>query len=105
VSGGSWDYVYNKFDETAARLLNSKDPLRRALGLRISYIANAMHDIEWVDSGDYGEGKEIEAIRKALGKNARSEVLKLVIINAENMKRDLEKAIQEARKEYNKIKS
>jgi len=69
MSGGSWDYVCYKIGEAADELVNAKDPLRRALGKKMKPFAQAMHDIEWVDSCDYGTGDDIQAIRDALGED------------------------------------
>lgn len=71
MSGGSWDYVYQRFEGVSGRLISSKEPLRRALGKKIALIADAMHDIEWVDSCDLGKGDDVKSIEKALGKDAR----------------------------------
>lgn len=62
MSGGSWEYVYGKFEDVASRLKHDGRPKRRALGRLIAKIAVAMHDIEWVDSGDYSSDQEDEAI-------------------------------------------
>lgn len=67
MSGGSWDYIYYKFDEVAERLVSDGRAERRALGRLMLKIGKAMHDIEWVDSGDKGAGDEVAAIRDALG--------------------------------------
>jgi hypothetical protein len=66
MSGGSWDYVSYKFEDTAHRLLGSKCPYRQALGRQILREAEALHAIEWVDSCDWGPGDEIELITMAV---------------------------------------
>lgn len=71
MSGGSWDYFYGNIENASDRLRRSECALRRAFGKHMKLVANAMHDIEWVDSYDYGPGDERKAIEKALGKNAR----------------------------------
>ena len=71
MSGGSWDYVYGKVQDTAESLQHSPDALRRAFGDHLSLCAKALHDIEWVDSCDYGKGGERPAIEAALGVQAR----------------------------------
>ena len=65
MSGGSWGYVYLKIEEAAQDLMYSSDPMRRALGKKLMPFAKALHDIEWVDSMDYGEGADVEAIKAA----------------------------------------
>ncbi len=44
----------------------SKNPLRVLLAPKVRLLAAAMHDIEWVDSLDYGADGDAEAIRAAL---------------------------------------
>ena len=87
MSGGSWDYVYGTFDEVADRLHREKDPMRRALGRRISLISKALHDIEWNDSGDGADEKT--SIARALGKEGKIDVLNLLKEDAENAKNAL----------------
>lgn len=89
MSGGSYDYSYHRVSDMAdaieARLdgkgkysqdgdewsyRTSEDieadkvsePFRRWFATHLRLVAEAMHDIEWVDSGDYGPGDEIKAI-------------------------------------------
>lgn len=96
MSGGSWDYAYSKFDDVADQLVESKNPLRKALGLQIRLIAKAMHDIEWVDSCDYGQGDDRAAIEAALGKNANAIVLSVVLDEAKRVRDMLALAITAA---------
>lgn len=69
MSGGSWDYFYYKLEEVAEKLSWQDNPLRKAMGKKLKEAAAALHDIEWVDSSDYGEGDDVKAIKKFLGKN------------------------------------
>jgi len=64
MSGGSWDYLCYKMEDAAKNLLTEKCIYRRSFGDWMRLAAKAMHDIEWVDSCDYGEGDELEAIKK-----------------------------------------
>ena len=69
MSGGSWDYAYCKIEEIANTLRRQSCPKRKALGRLLLLVADAMHDIEWVDSSDYGPGDEnasIERVFKSL---------------------------------------
>lgn len=70
MSGGSWDYFHQSVSDVAIRLRGETCPLRRALGVKLEQVAKALHDIEWVDSMDYGKGDDYEAIKIALGKDA-----------------------------------
>lgn len=71
MSGGSWEYFYCKMEEVAVRLLYDKNIKRRAFGKLMKNCAVAMHDIEWVDSGDCSKGNEMKAIDKCLKFDAR----------------------------------
>lgn len=95
MSGGSYDYAYSKVEDMAERLLDqTRYPLRVAFGRHLKKVAKAMHDIEWVDSCDYGTGDEVKAINACLSDGAELEV---AIELAEQTKQDLEKVIQEAK--------
>lgn len=86
MSGGSYGYLYSRLNDLAEQIRNrvknpasgddwgKPDPLDpEAERLRLLFAdlldraAKAAHDIEWVDSGDYGPNDEVESIRKALG--------------------------------------
>jgi hypothetical protein len=78
MSGGSWDYVYCKFDDVATQLQSEKSPLRRALGDHLDLIAKAMKAIEWEDSGDTAKGssrEEIQAVFEDLAAEKEISVL------------------------------
>jgi hypothetical protein len=57
MSGGSWDYISEKFVEVGDRLVNENDARRVALGHLIRRVALALHAIEWNDSGDGHDGE------------------------------------------------
>lgn len=104
MSGGSWDHVYRNFADVADRLKASPGAERRALGEFVQRITVAMHDIEWVDSGDYGPGDELKAIREALPKEA---VLVQLIEEGKRLRDALEKeihAIQTAKEDTLRIR-
>jgi hypothetical protein len=68
MSGGSMDYLTYKVDEVASDLQNKNNtPLQRAFGKHLEKVAKALHDVEWVWSGDYGTGDDEEAIKDVLG--------------------------------------
>jgi hypothetical protein len=68
MSGGSMDYLTYKVDEVASDLQNKNNtPLQRAFGKHLEKVAKALHDVEWVWSGDYGTGGDEEAIKDVLG--------------------------------------
>jgi hypothetical protein len=64
MSGGSWNYLYCKIDDAANNLCSEKSPLRRAFGEHMKLVAKAMHEIEWVDSGDCAHPRDYDAIKK-----------------------------------------
>jgi hypothetical protein len=65
MSGGSMNYIYSKLEYEATFAADT--PERRAFAKHLKLVAKALHDIEWVDSGDYGPGDENAAIRACLG--------------------------------------
>ena len=64
MSGGSLDYLYQKIQY--AEFETESSPERRAFSEHLKRVVEALHDIEWVDSGDYGPGRELAAIRECL---------------------------------------
>jgi len=79
MSGGSYDYFYSKVNDVADQLMVQTNPLRRAFALHLKKVATAMHDIEWVDSGDSSEGDEEKAINAVLGSTSKECQLKEVL--------------------------
>lgn len=74
MSGGSYDYAYQRVREMAtdSRLSRSDNARRRAFAKHLMKVAEAMQDIEWVDSQDRHEGDENKAIDECL---THSEIL------------------------------
>lgn len=63
MSGGSYDYACFKVENMAESLRHTnEDPRRAAFKKLLTLVADAMHDIEWVDSCDYGKGDDHAAI-------------------------------------------
>lgn len=76
MSGGSMDYLCFKVEEVAEQLTDKENtPLQRAFGEHLKKVADALHDIEWVWSGDYGAGRDEEAIKKVINDDQVKEVL------------------------------
>ena len=94
MGGGSYDYAYRYADDMACQLQVQGDPLRRAFGKHLALVAKAMHDIEWVDSGDFGTGDEREAIEAVLAPGAE---LSAGIEVAEQIVKTLNHAISRAK--------
>ena len=85
MSGGSWDFLCYKVEDAAIELQESKDPLRRAFGEHLRLCANALHDIEWVDSSDMSPGDDRPAIELALGDDSRSLELEVLLRDAREL--------------------
>ena len=65
MSGGSYDYICYKIKELKSEIRGQEsNPRRKAFAELMELVGNAMHDIEWVDSCDYGVGDENESIDK-----------------------------------------
>lgn len=56
----------------AKSIIDSANSERKWFVGLLNLVAEAAHDIEWVDSSDYGPGDEVEAIR-AIRRYARAE--------------------------------
>jgi hypothetical protein len=65
MSGGSMNYIYSRLQSEAH--FRQDTPERRAFAKHLELVVKALHDIEWVDSSDYGPGDENAAIRACLG--------------------------------------
>jgi len=85
MSGGSWDYFCYKAEEVAGELCQDKSPLRRAFGEHMKLGAQAMHDIEWVDSGDKGKGDERAAIQAVFGDLAEIKEIEVLLTDGRNI--------------------
>lgn len=92
MSGGSWDYICYKVSDAGDRLRRESCPHRQALGWHLKDIADALHDIEWVDSADKSPGDEIPSIMKCI--NAK-DVLHYSVNDAKKMIEKLENIIKE----------
>jgi hypothetical protein len=94
MSGGSWDYFCFKMDDVVDKLQHERSPLRRAFGKHLSLCAKAMHDIEWADSGDIGEGEEIAAIKVVLSDSGSGKTLDEVKDDIEFIRNQLDSILE-----------
>lgn len=67
MSGGKYNYAYLQVDNLAEDITTDSpdataNVLRERLKTHLALVAKALHDIEWVDSGDKVPGEEINAI-------------------------------------------
>lgn len=96
MSGGSLNYVYSQVEDAAITVCTrSKTPLQRAFGIHLYKIARALHDLEWVMSGDYGPGDEDAAIRACI---TPAMELEAATEHARNAMAELSEVIERARK-------
>ena len=91
MSGGEYDYAYARVEEFAQHPNLARTPERRAFATLLSDVAEAMHDIEWVDSCDYSPGDENAAIERCLSKEI---LLEQVIADASEAAAALTTALQ-----------
>lgn len=92
MSGGSYDYAYRDMDSFIRDLdRRANTPLRKAFVKHLAKVANAMHDIEWVDSGDYSEGDEDKSIAVCLGDDWKGAVYEQVLEELTKLKEQVEK--------------
>lgn len=84
------DYLSYKVDD-AQFILNT--PERKTLKKHLGLIANALHRIEWNDSGDGADGEE-EAIRAVLNKG---DVLAACVEEAEKVLADLTRELERSK--------
>lgn len=70
------DYLSGKVESAC---FSEHTVLRRAFRAHLQLVAKALHDVEWVDSCDYGRGDEEPAIRACL---AGGQLLKAVVVEA-----------------------
>lgn len=78
MSGGSYDYAYQRVNYFIDELEKNQgsDPLRIAFCEHLKKVSKAMHDIEWVDSGDYRDKGDHEAIKACLAPSGIDEIVK-----------------------------
>lgn len=94
MSGGHYDYIHNRFEEFGRAMLKCKEPHRKAFGRHLLDVAEAAHDIEWVDSGDMTEGDEKAAIMKCITKK---DICDALVNDAQMMVDELQAWVLEVR--------
>ena len=94
MSGGSMQYLSYKVEDASFR---EDTPERRAFRKHLNLVAEALHAIEWADSGDTHPGDhDTPAILKCITPGA---VLESEIERAERARDDLLSALRKARGE------
>lgn len=87
------NYLYSRLECDANFSTNT--PQRRAFAKHLQLVIKALHDIEWVDSSDYGPGDENAAIEACLSKGA---TLECAIEEAKRVLAELQAEIEKAAK-------
>jgi hypothetical protein len=96
VSGGSYDYAFRTVQDVASQIRSRHpdSPMHLAFAAHLELVAKAMHDVEWVDSCDYGRGDDVEAIRAVISPAAE---VTAIAARAETIRAELESAIARSR--------
>lgn len=88
------DYLTYKVGDVASELKDKNNTLlQRAFGAHLEKVAKALHDIEWVWSGDLGEGDEEEAIEAVLVDVVADKTLDVLKRDATQLMADLMKVV------------
>ena len=94
MSGGFYEYADYKLRSFIREFAaEANTPLRKAFLAHLTDVAKAIHDIEWVDSGDYGPGDEDEAIKKVLGPHWKEITLEVVLKQIELTREQLKELL------------
>jgi hypothetical protein len=92
MSGGSLDYIYYRVEDVAETIKDrAETPLQKAFAEHLLKVAKALHDVEWVFSGDYGEGDDAEAIKAVLGPDYKSRTMDVLRDEANILINELKK--------------
>jgi hypothetical protein len=78
VSGGHYNYSYRHVADMAQELEECTDPVRKRFAQHLRLVADAMHDVEWVDSCDYGLEGDHAAILKVIGEGKTAELTEVL---------------------------
>lgn len=67
MSGGSHDYAYTKLEEIADSFWVEPEKVdyekaRKKVADILKHMSKICHDIEWIDSGDYGDDDWVKVI-------------------------------------------
>lgn len=96
MSGGSLDYVFTRLDD-AIDIIKSRAtlPEHRAFARHLADVSTALHDLEWVWSGDCGDGDELPALKKVVSPRMMQETgveeLKRAITDGQRILKELRK--------------
>lgn len=88
MSGGSMNYLAHRIESDMTFYVNT--PERNAFYEHMQKIIKALHDIEWVDSGDMSPGDENKAIMECI---SESDVIMTMILQAKKVSEELQAKI------------
>jgi hypothetical protein len=92
MSGGSYNYECFRVHDVAEQIRNTNtDPRRAAFQKLLLLVSDAMHDIEWVDSCDYGPGDDHAAIDAVFASLTATPEIIIKAAAYDNMKELLQK--------------
>lgn len=95
MSGGFYEYADYKLRSFIGEFAaEANTPLRKAFLAHLINVAEAIHAIEWVDSGDYGPGDEEEAIKKVLGPHWKELTLEEVLKEMDSTREQLKELFE-----------
>lgn len=96
MSGGHYNYASHNINTFIYVFgLQANTPLRLAFLNHLKKVEKAIHDIEWVDSGDYGPGDEDAAIKEALGDNWKTLSVEAAIEKLDELRVQLQDLIKD----------
>jgi hypothetical protein len=97
MSGGSLDYFYSRVRDIAETISAYQSPAlpeHLAFAKHLNLVADALHDLEWVWSGDISPGDEMPALHKVISK---ADVLDAAVSQAETAAKNLNDALEKAK--------
>jgi hypothetical protein len=96
MSGGSLDYAYARVEDAAAVIRSrASSATHVAFADHLDLVAKALRDVEWVFSGDKGQGDDTDSILACIRLEG---VLVAAIKRAESARCELDGAIWLAKK-------
>ena len=92
MSGGALQYGYGNVEEQASQILErSRVPLHVAFAKHLFKVSKALHDLEWVLSGDTSPGDENKAIMDVITKR---DIIDSTLEETKKVLKDLQEVIK-----------
>lgn len=93
MSGGALNYISLKVKDAAFEIKQRNiSTLHNAFTEHLLKVAEALHDIEWVLSGDMSEGDDIKVIEAVISKEMH---LQQIVKEAKVLKQELENILKD----------